>query len=120
MVNPTIVEGQIHGGVAQGIGAVLFEENVYDSKAQPLTTSFMDYLLPTAADVPEMIVDHIETPASVVPGGFKGVGEGGVVSVPAAVINAVSNALGGVAISRYPLTPERVRALALQALAGRR
>ncbi|MGD9765390.1 MAG: xanthine dehydrogenase family protein molybdopterin-binding subunit [Candidatus Binatia bacterium] len=115
MVNPTIVEGQIHGGVAQGIGAVLFEENTYDAKAQPLAMSFMDYLMPTAADVPNMIVEHVETPAAVVPGGFKGVGEGGVVSAPAAVVNAVSDALGGVAIPRYPLTPERVRAAALQA-----
>ncbi len=119
MVNPTIVEGQVHGGVAQGIGAVLFEENMYDRRAQPLATSFMDYLMPTAIDLPEMIVDHIETPASVVPGGFKGIGEGGVVSAPAAVVNAVSDALGGVAISRYPLTPERVRALAAQRRAAR-
>ena len=115
MVNPMIVEGQIHGGVAQGIGAVLFEENTYGADGQPLTTSFMDYLLPTATDVPNMIVDHIETPASVVPGGFKGIGEGGVVSAPAAVVNAVSDALHGVPIGRYPLTPERVRALVLQA-----
>lgn len=114
MINPMLVEGQIHGGVAQGLGGVLFEEIPYDEHGQPLTASFMDYLVPTAADIPNIVVDHVETPSPMVPGGFKGMGEGGVISAPAAIVNAVSDALGGVPIGRYPLTPERVCALALQ------
>lgn len=113
MINPMLVDGQIHGGVAQGLGAVLFEEIPYDDSCQPMATSFMDYLVPSSADVPDMIVDHVETPSPMVPGGFKGMGEGGVISAPATVVNAVSDALGGVPIGRYPLTPERVRALFL-------
>ncbi len=111
MINPRLVDGQIHGGVAQGLGAVLFEEIPYDQHCQPLATSFMDYLVPTAVDVPPMVVDHVETPSAMVPGGFKGMGEGGVISAPAAVVNAVSDALGNVPIGRYPLTPERVHGL---------
>jgi aerobic carbon-monoxide dehydrogenase large subunit len=114
MINPTLVEGQIHGAVAQGIGAVLLEEIPYDEACQPLAISFMDYLLPTATDVPKMVVDHVETPSLSVPGGFKGMGEGGIISAPATIINALSDALGGVAIGRYPLTPERVHRLAAQ------
>ena len=115
MINPTLVEGQIHGGVAQGLGGVLLEEIPYDENGQPLAVSFMDYLMPTATDVPDMVVDHVATPSAMVPGGFKGMGEGGVVSAPAAIVNAVSDALGGVAIGRYPLTPERIRELVTQA-----
>ena len=106
-----LVAGQIHGAVAQGIGGALFEEIPYDDSGQPLATSFMDYLLPTSCDVPDMIVDHVETPSAMVPGGFKGMGEGGTIGAPGALVNAISDALGGVAIGRVPLTPERVRAL---------
>ena len=115
MVNPMLVAGQIHGGVAQGLGGVLLEEIPYDEHGQPRAVSFMDYLMPTATDVPEMLVGHVETPSQMAPGGFKGVGEGGVVSVPAAIVNAVSDALGGIPIGRYPLTPERIMALAKRA-----
>jgi carbon-monoxide dehydrogenase large subunit len=111
MINPMLVDGQIHGGVAQGLGAVLFEEIPYDEHCQPLATSFMDYLVPSACDVPQMIVDHIETPSAMVPGGFKGMGEGGVIAAPACIVNSVSDACGGVPVGRYPLTPERVRDL---------
>jgi carbon-monoxide dehydrogenase large subunit len=114
MINPTLIEGQIHGGVAQGLGAVLFEEIPYDENCQPLATSFMDYLVPSASDMPNITVGHVETPSAMVPGGFKGMGEGGVISAPATIVNAVSDALGGVAIGRYPLTPERVYQLAAQ------
>jgi carbon-monoxide dehydrogenase large subunit len=112
IINPMLVAGQIHGAVAQGIGGALFEEIPYDDSGQPLATSFMDYLLPTSCDVPHMIVDHIETPSAMVPGGFKGMGEGGTIGAPGAIVNAISDALGGVPIGRVPLTPERVRALA--------
>jgi carbon-monoxide dehydrogenase large subunit len=114
MINPTLIEGQIHGGVAQGIGAVLFEEIPYDENCQPLAVSFMDYLVPSASNMPNITVGHVETPSAMVPGGFKGMGEGGVISAPATIVNAVSDALGGVAIGRYPLTPERVYQLAAQ------
>ena len=92
MINPTVVEGQIAGGVVQGIGGVLLEDFVYDEHGNPLTTTFMDYLLPTATDVPEIEYGHIETPAST-PGDYKGVGEGGAIGAPAAVANAVNDAL---------------------------
>ncbi len=114
MINPTLIEGQIHGGVAQGLGAVLFEEIPYDENCQPLAVSFMDYLVPSASNMPNITVGHVETPSAMVPGGFKGMGEGGVISAPATIVNAVSDALGGVAIGRYPLTPERVHQLAAQ------
>ena len=113
MINPMLVDGQIHGGVAQGLGAVLLEEIPYDEHGQPQAISFMDYLVPTASEVPEMIVGHVETPSAMVPGGFKGMGEGGVIASPGVIVNAVSDALNGVPVSRYPLTPERVRGLAL-------
>ena len=113
MINPMLVDGQIHGAVAQGLGAVLMEEIPYDEHCQPLATSFMDYLVPTSADVPKMIVDHVETPSPMVPGGFKGMGEGGVIGSPGCIVNAVSDACAGAPVGRYPLTPERVRQYAL-------
>ena len=92
MINPSIVEGQIAGGAVQGIGGALLEDFVYDEHGNPLTSTFMDYLLPTATDVPEIEFGHIETPAST-PGHYKGVGEGGAIGAPAAVANAVNDAL---------------------------
>ena len=115
MINPMLVDGQVHGGVAQGVGGVLLEEIPYDENGQPMAVSFMDYLMPTATDVPDVLVDHVQTPSAMVPGGFKGMGEGGTIGAPAAIVNAVSDALGGVAIGRYPLTPERILMLASQA-----
>ena len=91
MINPNIVEGQVHGGVAQGIGGVLYEHNVYDGDGNPLASTFMDYLVPTAHEIPEIETFHIESPASTV-GGYKGVGEGGAIGAPAAVFNAVADA----------------------------
>ncbi len=111
MINPLVVEGQIHGGVAQGIGSALFEEMVYDEDGQLLTTTFMDYLLPTALDVPHIATRHLETPSPNTIGGIKGMGEGGAIAPAAVIAGAVEDALseiGPVWISEVPLTPERV------------
>ncbi|MEX2269122.1 MAG: xanthine dehydrogenase family protein molybdopterin-binding subunit [Acidimicrobiia bacterium] len=109
MINPMIVEGQVAGGVVQGIGGVLYEHLVYDDDGNPLTTTFMDYLVPTAAEVPEIEYGHIET-RSPTPGGHKGMGEGGAIGSPPAVFNAVADALAlrGIKATRQPLTPNRV------------
>jgi carbon-monoxide dehydrogenase large subunit len=106
MINPNVVEGQIAGGVVQGIGGALLEELAHDDDGNPLATTFMDYLLPTATDVPTIEYGHIETP-SPGPGGYKGVGEGGAIGAPPAVVNAVADALSpfGVRITDLPLSP---------------
>ena len=111
MINPSVVEGQIAGGAVQGIGGALLEDFVYDEQGNPLTTTFLDYLLPTALDVPTIEYGHIETPAST-PGHYKGVGEGGAIGAPPAVANAVNDALAqvGAAAFAYPLSPPRLRA----------
>jgi carbon-monoxide dehydrogenase large subunit len=110
MLNPMIAEGQVHGGVAHGIGNALLEEAVYSEDGQLLTTTYMDYLLPTAMEVPPIRVGHQEFPSDRNPLGAKGVGEGGAVAAPAAVINAVADALQPlpVRLTRIPLTPERL------------
>ena len=86
MINPNVVEGQIAGGVLQGIGGVLYEELPYDEFGNPLATTFMDYLLPTAAEVPTIEYGHVETPAPTNPGGHKGMGEGGAIGAPPRVV----------------------------------
>ncbi|HET8576958.1 MAG TPA: xanthine dehydrogenase family protein molybdopterin-binding subunit [Methylomirabilota bacterium] len=110
IVNPALVEGQVHGGIAQGIGGALGERCVYDEAGQLLTATLMDYPLPTAADLPAIEVHHLETPAPSIPGGFKGVGEAGTTGAPAAILNAVNDALApwGAEITEQPITPERV------------
>ncbi len=112
MINPDIVEGQIAGGVVQGIGGVLYEHMVYDEAGNPQSTTFVDYLLPTAAEVPTIEYGHIETRASTNPGGFKGMGEGGAIGSPPAVINAVADAVAhlGARLTRQPLSPMTVLA----------
>jgi len=117
MVNPMIVEGQIHGAVAQGIGAALYEDVVYDDAGQPLTTSFMDYLLPTTMELPAIEVVHTETPPPVTVSGFKGMAEGGTIGATAAVANAVADALAplGVEVHELPLSPDRLYRLIHQA-----
>ncbi|PSR24051.1 MAG: xanthine dehydrogenase [Sulfobacillus acidophilus] len=112
LINPTIVEGQIHGGVAQGIGATLFEALHYDRDGQLTTTSLMDYLLPESTDVPRMVIKHIETPSSG-EGGIKGMGEGSLIASPAAVANAISDALApfGAMVDTLPVTPAMIRAM---------
>lgn len=110
VVNPDIVDGQIIGGIAQGIGTALLEETVYDADGQPKSTSFLDYLLPGATEVPEIKIGHIETPSPYTVFGMKGAGEGGAIAPPAAIANAVTDALRefGAQINETPMTPARV------------
>ena len=104
VINPLIVEGQLHGGVIQGIGQALMEMTVYDEDGQFLTGSFMDYALPRASDSPEVaVVDH-PVPATTNVLGVKGCGEAGAIAAPAAVMNAITNALGTEKID-MPATP---------------
>ncbi len=112
LVNPALVDGQVRGGVAQGIGGALGEHCVYDETGQLLTTTLMDYALPAAADLPPIEVHHLETPAPGIAGGFKGAGEGGTAGAPAAILNAVNDALApwGVMLTEQPVTAERVLA----------
>jgi aerobic carbon-monoxide dehydrogenase large subunit len=112
MINPSVVEGQIAGGVVQGIGGVLYEHLAYDDGGNPVATTFMDYLLPTATEVPVIEYGHIETPGPG-PGGYKGVGEGGAIGSPPAVVNAVADALApfDVTITKLPLGPAQILGL---------
>ena len=108
MLNPSFVEGQVLGGFAHGLGETLYERLVYDGDGQLLTTTFVDYLLPTAAEVPEVVLEHIEVPSPLNALGAKGAGEGGVIPVQAAVSLAVQDALRpfGIAVNRVPLAPD--------------
>ena len=117
ILNPMLVEGQIHGGVAQGIGEALYEELCYDADGYPLTGSFMDYLIPTASEVPRLRLGHDVTPSPEVPGGMKGVGEAGAIGSPSAVIAAIEDALSdfGVTITEMPLGPATIVGLIEQA-----
>ena len=117
MINPTIVDGQIFGGVVQGLGGVLLEDFVYDRVGNPLTTSFVDYLLATTTDVPDIEVIHSGDPSTTNPGGWKGMGEGGAIGAHAAVANAVGDALGhlGVHVDRTPLGPNDIHQLLVAA-----
>jgi len=109
IINPMIVDGQVHGGVAQGIGAALYEEMIYDEDGQLVSASLVDYVIPSAVEVPNMDVVHIES-ESAVAGGFRGMGEGGTIGAPAAIANAISDALSalGINVSILPMTPERL------------
>jgi carbon-monoxide dehydrogenase large subunit len=110
MINPKIVEGQIIGGAAQAIGMVFYEQIVFDDRGQPLTTSLMDYLLPTAKEVAPVEIVHLDNPSKFLPGGIKPLGESAMVSLPGALLNAVNDALAphGVFITDVPATPERI------------
>jgi carbon-monoxide dehydrogenase large subunit len=110
VINPTIVEGQVHGGVAQGVGGALFEEMAYDGEGQLLTGTLMDYLVPSATDLPRIDTVHLEYPSPRNPLGMKGLGEGGAISPPAAIANAIDDALAplGVRITETPASPARV------------
>jgi carbon-monoxide dehydrogenase large subunit len=110
LVNPMVVDGQIFGGLAQGIGTALYEEMPYDENAQPLAPTFADYLLPGAAEVPEPQLEHMETLAPYTEFGIKGIGEGGAIAPPAAIANAVNDALKGLGAELLfsPITPRRV------------
>lgn len=110
MINPMIVDGQVHGGVVQGIGAALLEEIIYDEEGQNLTASLVDYLVPSAAEAPDMEVAHIETELPDNVTGFRGMGEGGTIGAPAAIANAISDALApfGVQVDELPASPQRL------------
>jgi aerobic carbon-monoxide dehydrogenase large subunit len=110
LVNPLIVDGQVHGGVAQGIGAALYEEIIHDDDGQLHTGSLVDYLVPSACEIPALEVVHLDSESPTTLGGFRGMGEGGTIGAPAAVANAVADALAplGVAITELPVTPERL------------
>ena len=123
VVNPQIVEGQVHGGLAQGIAQALFEEAVYDAEGNLQTGTMVDYLVPAAPDLPEFVTDRTETPSTTNPLGVKGVGEAGTIASTPAVVNAVLDALRpfGVPDIRMPATPERVwRAIRERSSGGER
>lgn len=107
VINPTVVEGQIHGGVAHGIGNALYEAMVYDEAGQPVTGSFLDYALPRACDVPPITVEHLESPSPFNPEGVKGAGEGGTIGALATVVGAVEDALApfNVTLTHLPVRP---------------
>ena len=110
MINPLIVDGQVHGAVAQGIGAALLEEVVYDQRGQLLTASLVDYVTPSAAEIPFVDVLHIDSIVPATLGGFRGMGEGGTIGAPAAIANAISDALQplGIELTELPASPERI------------
>jgi carbon-monoxide dehydrogenase large subunit len=107
VINPMIVEGQVHGGIAQGVGQALLEKAVYDSSGQLVTASYMDYCMPRANDLPSFDVAMTSTPCPSNPLGIKGCGEAGAIASPAALINAITNALGHENIA-MPATPQAV------------
>ncbi|KJF70327.1 xanthine dehydrogenase family protein molybdopterin-binding subunit [Agrobacterium arsenijevicii] len=110
IINPMIVDGQVHGAVVQGIGAALLEEIVHDDQGQAVAASLADYLVPVASSVPEIGIVHIEADLPNNIGGFRGMGEGGTIGAPATIANAVSDALAhlGVSVETLPVTPERI------------
>jgi aerobic carbon-monoxide dehydrogenase large subunit len=112
IINPMIAEGQVHGGIAQGIGNALLEEIIYDETGNILTSTLADYMPPTAREIPPIELHHMETPSTQSLTKAKGLGEGGAIGAPAAVINAVNDALSpfGVEIDEMPATPQRIRA----------
>jgi aerobic carbon-monoxide dehydrogenase large subunit len=118
VINPLLVDGQVLGGFAAGIGNALYEEHFYDENAQPQTTSYLDFSLPSTMEVPPVELFHVESPSPLNPLGAKGAGEGGTIPVPAAIANAVEDALRpfGARINEMPVTPPRV----VGAIAGRR
>jgi aerobic carbon-monoxide dehydrogenase large subunit len=120
LINPMIVDGQVIGGVGQGIGTALYEEMPFDANGQPLATTLADYLLPGASEVPMLRIDHMATPSPYTEFGQKGIGEGGAIGPPAAIANAVNDALRplGVEIDQLPITPHRVLDAVLAAKAG--
>ena len=112
MVNPMVVDGQIVGGAAQGIGTALYEESLYDESGQPLTSTFMDYIVPGPTEIPRIRIGHMLTPSPFTEHGIKGMGEGGAIAPPAAIANAINDALKhlGAEVGATPFTPRRVRA----------
>ena len=121
LINPLVVDGQVLGGIAQGIGTALYEEMPYDSEGQPLASTLADYLLPGATEMPTVAIDHMETPSPYTEFGQKGLGEGGAIAPPAAIVNAINDALAplGVEILECPASPGRIRAALRRAAAVR-
>jgi carbon-monoxide dehydrogenase large subunit len=113
LINPMLVDGQVHGGVAQGIGAALYEEISYDPSGQLLSGSFMNYILPGSMEVPKIKTVHLESPSPLNPLGIKGLGEGGAIAPPAAIANALADALLPLTlrVNEIPLSPDRVLSL---------
>ena len=113
LINPAVVEGQLRGGVAQGIGAVLLERSAYDDEAQYLSGTFMDYLLPTATEIPRIEIHHLETVPLDPDVNFRGVGEGGMIVSPPTLVNAIEDALApfDVTITEQHLPPLRIMEL---------
>ena len=112
LINPLIADGQIHGGVAQGIANALLEEIIYDETGNILTATLADYLPPTAREIPPIEIHHLETWTQASITKAKGLGEGGTIGAPAAVVNAINDALSpfGMSIDEFPATPQRIRA----------
>jgi CO/xanthine dehydrogenase Mo-binding subunit len=110
LINPRIVEGQIHGGVAQGVGGALYERMVYDQSGQLLNASFMDFLMPYATEVPVVETDHLQTPSPLNPLGIKGAGEAGVIPGAAVLAAAIEDA-EGISITRMPISPSELHEL---------
>jgi carbon-monoxide dehydrogenase large subunit len=117
MINPRIVEGQVHGGVAQGIGGALYERLVYDSAGQLLNASFMDFLMPFASEIPDVETDHLETPSPLNPLGIKGAGEAGTIPGTAVIASAIEDA-EGFPITRMPISPSELWDLRQRHAAG--
>jgi carbon-monoxide dehydrogenase large subunit len=119
LVNPMIVDGQIRGGTAQGIGTCIYEAMPFDACGQPLAGTLADYLLPGACEIPEIRIFHMATPSPYTSFGAKGIGEGGAIGPPAAIANAVNDALRplGVEINQLPITPHRILEAVLAARA---
>ena len=113
VINPMVVAGQVHGGIAQALGQALSEAVRYDTDGQLLSGHLLDYLVPVASDIPDITVDHIESPSPDTLGGFKGSGEGGVIGGLPAIVNAVNDALSGlgVCVDRFPMTPDYILGL---------
>lgn len=110
VLNPMLLEGQVMGSITHGLGGSLYEEFAYDENGQCLTASFQDYLCPTATEIPKIDIDHVETPSPLTALGSKGAGEGSSESVPAAIGNAIADALApfGVTINELPLSPSKI------------
>jgi aerobic carbon-monoxide dehydrogenase large subunit len=110
LINPMIVDGQVQGALAHGVGNALFEIMKYDASGQPLSTNLAEYVMPGAGDVPDCKIVHVETPSPLNPLGVKGAGEGGTIPAPAAIVSAIENALStfGVHFAECPLIPERI------------
>jgi len=120
IINPMIVEGQIYGGALHGLGGALYEELAYDDDGQLLTGTFMDYLVPTASEAPEIEIAHVVSPSPLTTLGSKGLGESSSMTVPAVIANAVSDALKplGIGITELPMTPSRLHELMQRARSG--